>query len=124
MSLHIYPLTLQLLSQNNTKFKKKTKSKPKNLVVEAKICQSESYRPFHRSSHASVCCSASMVWFEASVFCNTVNTESSLGLLLYILSFPSVMKILQFLMCRKNPFIHSSSTLMTWVLGWTGLIVS
>ena len=44
---------------------------------------------------ANVHCSESLVWFEASGFCYTINTGSSLGLLLDTLLSPCVMEILQ-----------------------------
>ena len=63
--------------------------------------------PFvHTSLLANVHCNESLVWFEASGFCYTINTGSSLGLLSDILLLPCVMEILQLWICRTSPFMH------------------
>lgn len=43
----------------------------------------------------NVYCNESLVWFEVSGFCDTINIESSLVLLPVILLLPCVMEILQ-----------------------------
>jgi hypothetical protein len=52
----------------------------------------------------------SFTWFEAWGFCYTINTGSSLGLLLDILLLLCIMEILQLWICRAYPFTHDSSS--------------
>jgi hypothetical protein len=56
--------------------------KEKNLLVEAVVCHSVSHsHPFvHTSLLENVHCNGSLVCFEASGFCYTINTGSSPGL--------------------------------------------
>ena len=63
------------------------------------------YSLVHTSLLVSVLCSESLVWFEASGFCYTINTGTSLRLLSDISLFPYVMKIMHFWICRTCPFI-------------------
>jgi hypothetical protein len=51
--------------------------------------------PFvHTSLLANVHFNESFIWYEASGFCYIINTGTSLGLLLDILSMPCVVEIL------------------------------
>jgi hypothetical protein len=59
-------------------------------------------------------CSASLVWFKGSGFCYTINTGSSLGLLLDILLLPRAMEILQ-LYSQDLPLHVPSSSYMDGV---------
>lgn len=70
------------------------------------------------SSLVNVHCNEALVWFEVSGYCDTINTSSSLGLLLVILLLPCVMEILQFWLSRTNPFSWpNSSQMMNFVVG-------
>ncbi|KAL6089636.1 hypothetical protein STEG23_027374 [Scotinomys teguina] len=53
-------------------------------------------------------CKESLVWFKASGFYYTIDAGSSLELLLDILLLPCVVKILQLLGCRMDPFMSFS----------------
>jgi hypothetical protein len=65
--------------------------------------------PFvHTSLLANIHCSESLVWLETSGFFYTINTVSSLGLLLAIQLSPCVGEILQLWLYRAGPFAHSS----------------
>ena len=69
------------------------------------------YPSVHTSLLANAHRNGSLVWLEASGFCYTVNTGSSLGLLLDILLLPSIsMETLQLYLCRTGPFMCSSSS--------------
>ena len=61
--------------------------------------------PFvHTSLLANVHCNESLVWFEASDFCYTGNTGSSLRRLSDVLLLPRVMEFLWFWICRTKSF--------------------
>jgi hypothetical protein len=68
--------------------------------------------PLSTTILANVHCRDSLQWFEASGFCSTVNTGSSLGLLLDILLFPCVMEILQLWIYRSWP--PSQARILPW----------
>lgn len=53
---------------------------------------------------ANVHCNKSSIWFEASDFCYTINTESSLGLLSDVLLLPHFKEFLWFWICRTKYF--------------------
>jgi hypothetical protein len=58
--------------------------------MEAAVCHCHTVRPFARiASFANVHCSELLVGLEASDFCHTFKTASSLGLLLDMLLLPS-----------------------------------
>ena len=57
-------------------------------------------------------CNESLVWFEVSGFCDTINIGSSLGLLRVILLLPCVMEILKFWISRTGSFMYPNSSQM------------
>lgn len=89
--------------------------------MEATVCVPECHTVYlfvHTAWLADVHCNESLVWFEASGFCYTINTGSLLGLLSDILLLPCVMELLCLWTCRMGPFTCSSSSQMGWMLGW------
>ena len=74
--------------------------------METSVCQRVSqYTPFptHLCLQMSIC-NKSFVWFEASDFCYTGNTGSSLRRLSDVLLLPRVMEFLWFWICRTKSF--------------------
>jgi hypothetical protein len=73
------------------------------IITEAVVCHSvfPVCPAVHTSSLANVYCSESVVWFQTSGFCDTINIRSSLGLLV-ILLLSCVMEILQ-LQLKSRP---------------------
>jgi hypothetical protein len=81
--------------------------------METVVCHSVCHmvHPFVSTFYlANVCCNQSLVWFEASGFCYTINPGSSLGLFSDILLLPCVMEILEVWICQTSSFISSSSS--------------
>lgn len=62
------------------------------------------YSSVHASSLAKVHCNEPLVWFEASVFSDTIKIGFSPRLLLVILLLSCVMEILQLWVYRTGPF--------------------
>ena len=77
--------------------------------MEAVLCHG-GHLLVHTALLANVYSSDSLVWFEASGFCYTVNTGSSLGPLLDSLFFLCVMEILQLWITRIGSFLSSNSS--------------
>jgi hypothetical protein len=79
--------------------------------VEVVVCSTVD--PFvYTSSLANVHCNESLVWFEVSGFYDTINIESSLGLLLVHLLLLCIMEILQIWNNRTGPFTHPNCSQM------------
>jgi hypothetical protein len=97
--------------KNKTKQKTKQKITPpskqsrENISLCDAVCHSVSivYPFVHTSLLVNVNCNESLVWFE--LFCDTINIESSLGLLPVILLLPCVMEVLQLQNGRTGPFV-------------------
>lgn len=96
----------------------------KKLIVEAVVCHSlytiDSF--VYISLLASVHCSESLVWLEASGFCYTSNTGSSLGLLLDILLMSCAWRSYSFGSAGPAP-LHAPAV-QRWGRCWAGLTQS
>lgn len=80
----------------------KNKQIEKILIMEAVMSHSKPYRFTHISLLASVHPKESLVWFEGSGYCYSINAGPSLGLFLHILLLSSVVEMLQFGVCRNG----------------------
>lgn len=76
---------------------------------------SHSVSAIHSSSLTNIHWNESLVWFEVSSFCDTINTKSSLGLLLAVLLLPCVMETLQLWIIRTSPIMHPNSPQMAYI---------
>jgi len=76
------------------------------------------YSSVRTSLLANVHCNESLVWFKASGFCYTINTGSSLRLLLESCCCPVVMEVLPFWICKTGPFTWTSTSKIEYMLKW------
>ena len=66
----------------------------------------------------------SLVWFEVSGFCDTINIAFPLGLLPVILLLLCVMEILKLWIRRMGSFMFSNSSQMIETLGWAWVVAA
>jgi hypothetical protein len=85
LSLCIFPLPLQPPLERKLETNKQTNTPltQTNIPLRKLQCVTAGHPLVHTSLLANVHCSDSLVWFQASGFCYTINTGSSLGLLGY-----------------------------------------
>jgi hypothetical protein len=80
--------------------------------MEAVVCRSVSHHFVHTSLLANTHCNESLVWFQVSGFCDTINIGSSSALLPIILLLQRVMEILRLWTSKTGPFKHHDSSHM------------
>lgn len=121
LSLSIFPLPLQLPPSNKIKFKRK-----KNQFWQGSCSCDIASHTVNPSVHillVRVHYKESLVWFEVSGFCYTINAGSSPELLLVILLLPCAVEILKLWVCRTGPIMYSSRSQMGWLSRWVMTLV-